>query len=118
MMAFAAWPSPYAVKVYKWDLQSMVGLLMHDLKKIDPQRTWKIAVTQGTRYTNLSLQYYLFRGYKFQYANSSDYDIFVCHQSENITFGRWYKEDFYDSFQCKIGFNPNIVQKYNLTEQQ
>jgi len=26
--------------------------------------------------------------------------------------------DFYDSFQCKIGFNPNIVQKYNLAEQQ
>jgi len=118
MMTFAARPSPYAVKVYGWDLQSMVGPLMHDLKKIDPQRTWKIAVTQGTRYTNLSLQYYLFRGYKFQYAHSSDYDIFVCHQSENVTLGRWYKEDFYDSFQCKIGFNPNIVQKYNLTEQQ
>jgi hypothetical protein len=117
IMTFAVRPSPYAVKVYGWDLQSMVGPLMHDLKKIDPQRTWKIAVTQGARYTNQSLQYYLFRGYKFQYANSTDYDILVCHQSENITFGRWYKENFYDHFQCKIGFNPNLSQKYNLAEQ-
>jgi hypothetical protein len=117
MTAFAARPSPYAVKVYEWDLQSMVGPLMHDLKKIDPQRTWKIAVTQGTRYTNLSLQYYLFRGYKFQYANSADYDVLICRDSENITFGRWYKEDFYDYFRCRIGINPNLSQKYNLAEQ-
>ena len=51
------------------------------------------------------------------YKNPNNNHV-INHQSENITFGRWYKEDFYDSFQCKIGFNPNIVQKYNLTKQQ
>jgi len=113
-LTVAAWPSLYAVKVYTWEIQSIAGPLICDLRTIDPHRRWKITLTQKTWHMNLPLQYYQINGYPVQRAGGNDFDVVVAHQSEDIPGARFYRQDFYDSFECRVVFSPALIQRYAL----
>jgi hypothetical protein len=116
MLTVATWPSLYAVKVYTWEVQSIAGPLIRDLQEIDPQRRWKIALTPKTWHMNLPLQYYQINGYPVQRAGGNDFDVVVTHQSEDIPGAVFYRQEFYDSFECRVVFNPALIQRYALQE--
>lgn len=116
MLTVAAWPSLDAVKVHTWEIQSIAGPLIRDLRGIDPKRRWKVALTQKTWHMNLPLQYYQINGYPVQRAGGNDFDVVVTHQSEDIPGTVFYRRDFYDSFECRVVFNPTLIQRYSLQE--
>ena len=116
MLTVAARPSLYAVKVTTWEIQSIAGPLIRDLQTIDPHRRWKIALTKQTWHMNLPLQYYQIIGYPVQRAAGNDFDVAVTHRSENIPGASFYRDDFYDSFECRILFNPALIQQYSLDQ--
>lgn len=116
MLTVAAWPSLHAVKVYTWEIQSIAGPLIRDLQKIDPYRRWKIALTQKTWHMNLPLQYYQIHGYPVQRSGGNDFDVAVTHRSEDIPGAGFYRQEFYDDFECRIMFNPALIQQYSLQQ--
>jgi hypothetical protein len=114
MLTAAARPSLYAVKVYTWEIQSIARPLIRDLQAIDPHRNWTIALTKQTWHMNLPLQYYHLTGFGIQQARGNDFDILVAHQSEPIPGASFFRQDFYSIFECKVIFNPALIQRYSL----
>lgn len=116
MLTVSAWPSLSAVKVYNWEIQSIAGPLIRNLKTIDPHRRWKVVLTQKTKNMNLPLQYYQLIGYPVQRVGGNDFDVAVTHQSEDIRGGGFYRQDFYGDFDCRILLNPAVIQQYSLQQ--
>jgi hypothetical protein len=116
MLTAAARPCPYAVKVSTWEIQCVARPLIRDLQTIDPRRHWKIVLTKQTWHMNLPLQYYRLNGYPVQQASDGYFDVGVIHRSESKPGAFFYREDFYDHFDCRIVFNPALIQQYSLNE--
>lgn len=116
MLTAAARPCPYAVKVSTWEIQSLARPLVGDLRLIDPYRRWKIGLTKQTWHMNLPLQYYQLCGFPVQQANGGDFDVIVIRHSEAAADSFYYREKFYDNFNCHVLFKPALIQQYSLKE--
>ena len=85
---YAARPSPYAVQVSNWAQQSVSGPLVHELKRIDPERQWSIALTDRMASLHTSFLYYQMRGYAIS-GRDENFMVLVYHKSEPVIVGRW-----------------------------
>lgn len=111
MLAAENFPSTCAVEIQDWDRQSLSGPLLRRLKHIDPQRTWKIALTRNVRFAYPPMLYYRQFGYKFTPAQSDDYDILVHYKTDQITFARYLDRDFFLKFNCLVGIRTPLPNK-------
>ena len=108
LLTLSVWnfPSPCAVEVYNWDRQSMSGPLLRSLKQVDPNKTWKISLTQKTIYLNIPMMYYRQFGYRFNTQGFKNPDIVVLDKTEKAPNAQYFKEDFFSEFNCWVLINP------------
>jgi len=115
IVTYAARPSLYAVQVSNWARQSVSGPLVRELKRIDPEREWSIALTDKMASLHASFLYYQMRGYTISGRNE-DFMVLVYHKSEPVIVGRWYKPNLFDDFDCRIVPSPHVLTYYHIPE--
>ena len=82
LLCYLNLPSLKAVdmRVTDWSEQSVVGPLARTLRKIDPEKTWRIGLKQQTRPCGRSIDYYKKFGYRLEYSmdgEPKEYDLYI-----------------------------------------
>jgi len=93
--------------------QSMSGPLVRCLRKIDPDRTWKIFFSQKLQnYTLGTYHYFQFPKFKFTAGTRDDFDLVVCHIDEATAKSIYLDWDFFCQFDCavRVNFEPLYEQ--------
>ena len=103
-------PSPHVVKVFDWGKQSISGPLLRRLKRIDPDRVWRITLTKTMKFTYLSLQYYRQFGYKSALSEPQNCDVLVYYKTDEPKTNAYLDGDYFSSFNCFVGIGPAFPQ--------
>jgi hypothetical protein len=113
VMAIAARPSPYAVQVSNWALQSLSAPLLRHLKSIDPDKDWCIYVTERAHKLRPSFLYYSARGYRIG-AHSDQWDVRILHSLDDAGDAVFYRRDLFDAFESRVALSPSVVARYHI----
>ncbi|MFC1781975.1 hypothetical protein ACFL02_00125 [Planctomycetota bacterium] len=85
--------------------QSVSGPLLRRLKAIDPDKTWKITLTEKTKNHRLAINFYE-KYYNFTWVGSDNYDVMVCQKDEMLAQQLIYLDwDFFRNFNCAVLVN-------------
>lgn len=113
VMAYAARPSLEAVQVSNWRQQSVCGPLLRQLRAIDPERNWSIALSDRTRTLKMPLLYYSHRGYHID-GPGPVFDVSIYAMEDKETSSQWYKPEYFDDFHVRIYLSPNVRSTYRI----
>jgi len=98
-------PSRHAVFIHSWKTQSLSGPLARRLKELDPRKTWRIKLTEKTKYLCWPFQYYVQLGYKLKAAPPESWDIAVVHKTEKKGQAEYLDENRFSYFDCRVLIN-------------
>jgi len=97
------------IRITDWSEQSVVGPLARTLRKIDPEKTWKIRLKRQTRPCRRSIWYYAKFGHRLKYVPDSEknYDLFIIPLSSMSQPVVLFQKNRFIDYHCMIIANMN-----------
>jgi len=111
LLCYLNFPSLKSVdmRVTDWSEQSVVGPLARTLRKIDPEKTWKIRLKRQTRPCQRPMRYYRKFGYRLEYvpAGEKDFDLFILPAATLNQPAIFFQKRRFMDHHCIIIVNPD-----------
>jgi hypothetical protein len=108
ILTWLNWPSCDAVEEHPhmWAIQSSIGPLVRQLRKIDPHQTWKVRLTKATEDCFRPIRYYKQFGYNIELVEGNEYDICILPKMDPDSRLVYLDQERFADHYCCMVVNP------------